>query len=388
MKNELNVAIVGGGIGGLFTANALLKHGINVSVYEQAPELGEVGAGVMITPNSMRHLQRVGLGDAVEKWGSLIGSKSKYYRYDGSPISGVQVTDSAGWNAVYGMHRADMISLLADGLPEGIVHEGHRCIGFEQSPDKATISFENGAKVEADIVIAADGIHSTLQHYVVPPADPVYSGSLAYRGTIPHELMPGWPMDVWQMWLGENKHFLVFPLRAGKIINFVGFVSADVAERESWSEPGSSDMLRAEFAGWDDKLVELLTHVEKTFRWGLFDRDPLDHWINGRLALLGDAAHAMLPHLGQGANQSIEDGMAFATILSKTSSGDFAQALDAYQNFRLERVASVQTNARKNGLRYDSLCNDLEVRDAEIKAHATFRKTIYDYDVVEKLNAM
>lgn len=388
MKNDLNVAVVGGGIGGLFTANALVKHGINVSVYEQAPELGEVGAGVIITPNSMRQLQRVGLGEAVEKYGSLIGSKSQYYRFDGSPIAGVQVTDSSGWNAIYGMHRADMVSLLADGLPAGVVHEGHRCVGFEQTPDKATVSFENGAKVEADIVIAADGIHSVLQRHVVPPAEPVYSGSLAYRGVIPHEKMPEWPMDTWQMWLGEKKHFLVFPLRSGTLINFVGFVAADVAERESWSEPGDPNMLRAEFAGWDDKLVELLTHVETTFRWGLFDRDPLDHWVEGRLALLGDAAHAMLPHLGQGANQSIEDGMALATILSKTASSDYSQALDTYQKFRLERVADVQTNARKNGLRYDSSCVDLAVRDAEIASHGTFRKSIYDYDVIEKLDAM
>lgn len=388
MKNDLNVAIVGGGIGGLFTANALVKQGINVSVYEQAPELGEVGAGVIITPNSMRQLQRVGLGEAVEKYGSLIGSKSQYYRSDGSPIAGVQVTDSAGWNAIYGMHRADMVTLLADGLPAGVVHEGHRCVGFEQTADKATVSFENGTKIDADIVIAADGIHSVLQRHVVPPAEAVYSGSLAYRGIIPHEKMPDWPMDTWQMWLGDKKHFLVFPLRSGTLINFVGFVSADVAERESWSEPGDPNMLRAEFAGWDDKLVELLTHVETTFRWGLFDRDPLDHWVEGRLALLGDAAHAMLPHLGQGANQSIEDGMALATILSKTASSDYSQALDTYQNFRLERVADVQTNARKNGLRYDSACVDLAVRDAEIANHGTFRKSIYDYDVIEKLDAM
>src|SRR6187397_2762097 len=153
---QLHVAIVGGGIGGLFAANALIAHGMRVSVYEQAATLGEIGAGVFLTPNSVRHLQRVGLGPAVEKAGARVGTGSHYFRHDGAPIAPVQVTDSSGWNATFGMHRADLVELLASALPQGVVHTGHRGIGFEQAGDVARVSFENGASSEGDIVIAAD----------------------------------------------------------------------------------------------------------------------------------------------------------------------------------------------------------------------------------------
>lgn len=382
-----NVVIVGGGIGGLFTANALIAHGLTVSVYEQAPELGEVGAGVYLTPNSVRQMQRVGLGPAVEKWGALVGFNSQYFRDDGSAIAPVQVTDSSGWNATYGMHRADFVDFLAAALPAGVVRIGHRAVGFEQTDDRAKVTFANGATAEADIVIGADGIHSEMRPFVYPPSNPVFSGTVAYRGTVPHEHMPEWPMDRWQMWLGKGKHFLVFPLRAGKIINYVGFVPADQEMKESWTAPGDPDQLRKEFTGWDPRIGKLLSKVDKTFRWALNDRDPLPTWTKGRLSLLGDAAHPMLPHLGQGANQSIEDGMALATILARADRKTAPAALVKYEGLRRERVAQVQRGARENGLRYDTFNGDVAVRDAEITAHASFRKKLYDHDVVPEAEA-
>jgi salicylate hydroxylase len=381
-KSKSHIALVGGGIGGLFAANALIAHGLKVSLYEQAPALGEVGAGVYLTPNSVRHLERVGLGPAVEKWGSRVGLKSHYFRHDGAPIAPVQVTDSSGWNATFGMHRADFIELLAKALPAGTVHTGHRATGFEQTGDIARVSFANGATAEADVVVAADGIHSELRQFAAPPSRPVFHGSVAYRGLIPLNRMPHWPMDRWQAWLGTAKHFLAFPVRHGTIINYVGFVPADAEMKESWSAPGDPDALRAEFAGWDPRIGELLQHVDKTFRWALYDREPLPVWTKGRLTLLGDAAHPMLPHLGQGANQSIEDGIALATILARADAKNIPAALLAYERLRRERVAQVQLGARQNGLRYDSAYSDLGVRDAELTAHAAFRKRLYDHDVV------
>jgi salicylate hydroxylase len=386
-QSRPEVIIVGGGIGGLFTANALIAHGIQAAVYEQAPSLGEVGAGVFLTPNSVRQLQRVGFGPSIERLGARVGPTSRYFRQDGTPIAPVQVTDSAGWNATFGMHRADLVEILAETLPPDVVHTGHRCTGFAQDDHSARVSFANGAVVESKLVIAADGIHSELMQNVVPPSRPVFSGSVAYRGVIAHELVPHWPTDAWQMWLGKGRHFLTFPLRAGKLVNYVGFVPADEEMKESWSAPGDPEILRREFSGWDPRITSLLREVRTTFRWALYDREPLPIWSRGRLTLLGDAAHPMLPHLGQGANQSIEDGMALATILARTRLEAGPAALRAYERLRRERVAQVQRGARENGLRYDSANPDLSIRDAEIAAHAQFRKRLYDHDVVPEAQA-
>jgi salicylate hydroxylase len=387
VEKRLSIVVVGGGIGGLFAANALLAQGLQVSVHEQAPALGEVGAGVFLTPNSVRQLQRVGLGPAVEKWGARVGRDSHYFRHDGAPIAPVQVTDSAGWNATFGMHRADLVTMLASALPGDVVHTGHRATGFEQNGEVARVTFANGAVAEGDVVVAADGIHSEMRQNVVPPSHPVFSGSVAYRGLVPHALVPHWPTGSWLMWLGKARHFLAFPVRAGQLINYVGFVPADQEMKESWLAAGDPEVLRAEFAGWDPRIGSLLSQVQATFRWALYDREPLPGWTRGRLTLLGDAAHPMLPHLGQGANQSIEDGMALATILGRANRQTAPAALLAYERLRRERVALVQRGARENGLRYDSSYADLGVRDAELTAHAAFRRTLYDHDVVPEAGA-
>jgi salicylate hydroxylase len=377
-----NILIVGGGIGGLFAANALIAHGLEVAVYEQAPALGEVGAGVYVTPNAVRQLERVGLGAAVEKWGARVGSKSQYFRHDGTPIAPVQVSDASGWNACFGMHRADYVDFLAAALPAGVVHCGHRAVGYEEAGDVGRVRFANGATAEASVVVGADGIHSELRPYVFPPSKPVFHGTISYRGLVRRERLSDWPMERWEMWAGPSKHFLVFPVRHGEMVNYVGFVPTDEEMKESWSAPGDPDVLRREFEGWDPRIGTVLTEVDRTFRWALYDREPLPTWSKGRLTLLGDAAHPMLPHLGQGANQGIEDGMALATILSLVDHAAGPAALAAYERLRRERVAEVQLGARKHGLRVDSMVADLAQRDAELAAHADFRKHLYAYDVV------
>jgi salicylate hydroxylase len=386
-KARPRILIVGGGIGGLFAANALIAHGLSVSVYEQAPALGEVGAGVYLTPNSVRQMERVGLGPAVERWGARVGPKSHYFRHDGTPIAPVQVTDASGWNANFGMHRADLVDFLAAALPAGVVHCGHRAVGFEEAGGVARVRFANGASAEADVVVGADGIHSELRPYVFPPSTPVFHGTISYRGLISRERLPGWPMDRWLMWAGPSRHFLVFPVRHGEMVNYVGFVPADREMKESWSAAGDPDALRREFDGWDPRIGSVLKQVDKTFRWALYDREPLPTWSKGRLTLLGDAAHPMLPHLGQGANQSIEDGMALATLLSQVDTTRVPAALLAYERLRRERVAQVQLGARQHGLRVDSASADLAQRDAELAAHAEFRAQLYSYDVVPHAKA-
>jgi salicylate hydroxylase len=372
---------VGGGIGGLAAAAALTRAGIEVSVYEQAPAIGEVGAGVLIGPNGVRMLHRLGLAGALEQVGGWVGEGSTYYRHDGTRVAPVMTTDSAGWPFTYGMHRADLVDLLAGLLPDGAVHPGHRAVFFEQDEGQARVSFENGAVAEADVVIAADGIHSTLQRFVTEQATPVFSGSVAFRGILDTARVPWWRPKVFQLWMGEGKHVIVFPVRAGKQLNFVCFIPAEQAMRESWSAPGDPDALRAAFEGFAEPVTELLRQVDSCFWWGLYDREPLERWTNGRLVLLGDAAHPMLPHLGQGANQSIEDSLALAMLLKDATAAEVPAALAHYAQVRRQRTDIIQDGSRRSGERYDQVNRTAEDRDAELKATRKLREWIYDYDV-------
>jgi salicylate hydroxylase len=383
---RLRVAVVGGGIGGLSAALALHQRGFEVAVYEQAPALGEIGAGVFLTPNSIRQLQRLGVGRAVERYGARIGEGSQYFRHDGTPVAPILTTDSHGWNAVFGMHRADLVTILATQLPAEVVHTGRQAAGFEQDADRARVSFTDGSVAEADVVVAADGIHSALQRYVVKPARPVHSGSVAYRGLVPRERVPSWPTNQSRLWMGQGKHFLVYPVRRGELVNYVGFVPTDAQMLESWSAAGDPVVLAQEFAGWDPRVERLLDQVEVTYRWGLYDREPLPTWTRGRLTLLGDAAHPMLPHLGQGANQSIEDAMALAAVLSRVETLGVQEALLRYEQVRRERTSTIQRGARDNGRRYDSAYDDLARRDAEIADSVRLRLWLYDYDVLADLD--
>jgi salicylate hydroxylase len=387
MSKPIRAAIVGGGISGLSAAHALARRGIDVTVYEQAPALGEVGAGVFTYPNALRPLERMGLGPAFARVGAKVGPGSEYYRMDGTLVGKVLTTDSAGWNGMYGMHRADLLNIFANVLLASAVRTGHRCVGFEQDQRAAYVKFDNGNIAEADIVIACDGIHSTLQKFVVEPSPPEYSGSRAYRGLIEAKKLPNWRKEAHQIWMGDGKHFMVFPVRRGELLNYVGFVPTSTETIESWSAIGDRDELAASFAGWDSRVVELLDKVETCFWWGLYDRRPLAKWTNGRLLLLGDAAHAMLPHLGQGANQGIEDGVALAIFLEGRGADEVSGILPQFEKFRRERTDVVQAEARRNGLRYDSRSGSLEERDKEIASSAIFRKWLYDYDVEKAATA-
>lgn len=377
----LRAAIVGGGIGGLAAALSLVRRGIDVTVYEQAAELGEVGAGVFIFPNSLRHFERLGLGPAFAKVGGKVGSGSEYCRTDGTVVGKIPTADSQGWNGMYGMHRADLLRIIAEALPGDIVRTSHRCVGFERLAQGARLDFADGRSAEADVVIAADGIQSVLQKYVVGPSVPDYAGFRAYRGLIGRDKVPDWRREAHQVWMGDGKHFMVFPVRSGQLLNYVGFVPTLDQTVESWSAVGDRDELAASFAGWDPHVTDLLAKVETCFWWGLYDREPLATWSNGPLTLLGDAAHPMLPHLGQGANQAVEDGVALAVLLEGRDASEVPEALQSYERLRRERTDVVQAEARRNGHRYDSKYQSLAQRDQEISNAAVFRTWLYDYDV-------
>ena len=296
-------------------------------------------------------------------------------------VGPITTTDSSGWNGVYGMHRADLLNVFAASLPPATIRAGHRCTEFEQNAVAARLKFANGETAEADVVIAADGIHSVLQKYVVEPKPPEYSGVRAYRGLIPREKLPGWRDEAHQVWMGDGKHFMAYPVRSGRLLNYVGFVPTTNVTTESWSAIGDRDELAASFDGWDPRVVRLLEAVETCFWWGLYDRRPLDAWTNGRLVLLGDAAHAMLPHLGQGANQAIEDGVALSVLLEERDPTEVPDIVKQYENLRRVRTDVIQAEARRNGLRFDSRYASLEQRDREIANSREFRRSLFDYDV-------
>ena len=382
----LRVAIIGGGIGGVAAANALLQHQIDVRVYEQAPHLAEVGAGVALAPNGARMLRRLDLGPAVARWGAR-WTDSQFLRADGAFIAPMWPAGPAGQVEYYGMHRADLLDMLVRNLPNDVVKTGHQCVGFEQDGEQAVVAFSNGARVTADVVVAADGIHSTLQQYVVPPAAPLFSGSIAYRGVVPAASV-SWPAGAARNWLGAGKHFLVYPVRANELLNYVGFVPADEQLKESWSAPGDRAALAQAFAGWDPMVEAIIAQVDITFRWGLYDREPLPKWTQGRLTLLGDAAHPMLAHAGQGANQAIEDGVALATLLGGAERATAPKALLAYESLRRERTARVQRIARLSGARFDASDSDLRRRDQELADQARERAWIWDYDAAAEAAAV
>jgi salicylate hydroxylase len=366
---KLRVAIVGGGIGGLATAVALRQVGAQVRVYEQAPELGDVGAGVALHRNSQRVLDRLGLLEDVGRRASWL-SEFRFFTPDGTVVS--RETFDPEYRQL-GLHRADLVALLAAALPTGVVQTGHRCVHFSQHDGSAAVAFDNGVSTSADVVVAADGIRSGLQRYVVEPAAPVFSGVVAYRGLIPAARLLEWPQCL-VTWGGSGKHFVAYPVRAGQLINYVGFLPVDDQMGESWSAPGDPAVLAAAFADWTLQVRRLLSQVETTVKWGLYDREPLSRWTNGRLTLLGDAAHPMLPHMGQGANQAIEDAMALAILLRDVAAADAPAALMRYQAQRRDHTARIQQNARVNGLRFDSAqplsLNHSWVRDYDVEKEA------------------
>jgi salicylate hydroxylase len=370
---ELRVAVVGAGIGGLSVATALSRRGVAVKVYEQARQLGEVGAGVAVGSNSLRLLERLGLEAPLRAYGP------RWTQWRFSATDGRMLAEQDMNGRVLGMYRPDLIAMLADGLPSGSVTTGRRCVGFQQDGRRATLEFADGERVEADLVVAADGIHSALQRYVVEPTDPVFSGAVAYRGVIAAKLVPEYPDTVASMWLGGGKHFLAFTLRGGQMINFVGFVPSDAEMRESWSAPGDPAILAQEFAGWDPLVQRIIGHVDTTFRWGLYDREPLSRWGNDRLVLLGDAAHPMLPHMGQGANQSVEDAVALASVLDGVRQADLPEAVRQYESLRLERASQVQSKTRKGGQVFDG--GDTPDREERLRGTVADLLWALDYDI-------
>ena len=352
----LSVAIVGGGIGGTAAALCLLRSGIDVHVYEQARELREVGAGVQISPNASRVLHRLGLADALADMGVKPLAWHQRRWQDGrtllrTPLA--EAMEAAFGSPHYQMHRADVLRTLVCALPTERVHVGHRLTGVVDHGDRIEAEFENGVTINADVLVGADGIHSTVRRLLFGPEQPHFTGCMCYRGLVPAERLAHLQIPVEaQIWMGPGKHFVHYYVRNKQLLNFVAVIDRDTWTKESWTDRGDIADAIAAYEGWHPQLHGILEAVEETFIWALFDRPPMQRWSLGRVTLLGDACHAMLPFMAQGAAQAIEDGATLAACLTKVGTKGVTEALTLYEAHRLPRTARVQALAANNKTRF------------------------------------
>jgi len=349
------VAIIGGGIGGLTAANALSRAGIEVAVYEAAAELREIGAGVALHPNAMKVLRAIGVEDGVRavagrsqwqvlrnwKTGRVIGRTSRRQQAASFGIEGATV------------HRADLLDVLAGALPAGMVTLGKRCTQVRTDGEVAAARFADGSEIEADVIAGADGIHSAVRASLFGPDAPRFTGKICYRSVIPTAAVRGGVLaDVAAdngQWLGPHGTIVLYPLRGEELINVVAHYDDDTYRHESWVTECERDEVLERYQGWHESLLRLFEAGQTWYKWALYDRDPIPAWTKGRVTLLGDAAHPMLPYLGQGACQALEDGAVLANAMA-TSPSDPAAALAGYERIRRPRASQVVLTARARGV--------------------------------------
>lgn len=351
----MKVAIIGGGIGGLSAALHLLKAGIDVRVYEQAPRITEIGAGIQISPNASRLLIRLGLRPALDAAGVFPKAVHQRRWDDGRTLQraplGPEIEATFG-APYYHFHRADLANLLAAALPPERVHVGHRLVDLEQNDERAIARFDNGATVEADLLVGADGIHSRVRHVVFGPEKPRFTGCVAWRGLVPAERIRHLDIEVASHnWMGPDGHFVHYWVSAGRFMNVVCVVEHGSWTSDSWTDKGNVADALARYEGWHPTVRSLISAFPETYIWALHDRLPLPHWSDGRVTLLGDACHPMLPFMAQGAAQSIEDGAALATLL-KAMPDDVPAALARYEEVRKPRATRLQQASAANRTRF------------------------------------
>jgi salicylate hydroxylase len=355
--SKCTIAIVGGGLAGLAAANALRKFAIEPEIFEAAPALGEIGAAVNTSPQAVKALQAIGVGDEI----AAVGWASPgMYTRNMQTGEFIEFNDRKKAAERYGApyytyHRADLLDALASRLDSRAIHLGHRLTGLEERDDGVVLAFDNGRRVEAEFVIAADGVRSTVRHALYGDDNPTYTGQMVWRallqgGDVPEDVLA--PTGQVQ-WVGPGRHLVAYYIRNKKLVNIVTQEDTDKWVEEGWSIRGDPDEMRASFPDPEPRLAKLLSLVAECSKWGLFTRPLTRNWGRGRVQLVGDAAHAMLPNAGQGACQAFEDACILARWLD--ACGDPAEGFANFRRVRIPRVHGVQrlsfSNARFKHMR-------------------------------------
>jgi salicylate hydroxylase len=351
------VAIIGAGIGGLTAALALIRQGIGVDVYEQAPELKELGAGVQISSNGTRVLYALGLGEAAERLGVVVAGKEIRLWSTGQTwkLFDLGAVSVQRYGFPYMMfHRGDLHAMLLDAIrrerPDAI-HLNRKCIGITQNADSVSIEFEGGATATAPIAVGADGVQSRVRLAVFGADRPEFTGIVAWRVLVPRERVPaGIRMNVGTNWVGPGGHCVHYPVRGGALLNFVGLLERDDWRVESWNVQGTQDEFVNDFRNWHPDIHATIRSGDTPYKWALFARPPMPAWTKERVTLLGDACHSMLPMMAQGAVMALEDGYVLGRCVKRY--GVAPEALQRYETARRDRANRCVQAAIENTKRF------------------------------------
>ena len=390
----LDVLIAGAGLGGLTTALALIQRGHRVRLFEQAAELKEVGAGVQIGSNGSCVLISLGLREAMERVVCLPRGREFRLWSTGQRWRSFDSGETAErrFGAPYWMvHRGDFHAVLLDAMrradPEAI-QAGNACVGFAQDGRSATIRLANGETATGDVLIGADGVHSKVRHQMFGDGRAEFTGIMAWRGLVPMERLPEHQRQlVGNNWLGVGGHVVTYPLRRGEILNFVGVVERDDWHLESWTEAGTTEECLHDLGQWHDDVKTIIRNIDTPYKWGLLKREPLDHFAEGRVCVMGDAAHPTLPFLAQGANMALEDAMIIARCLDTFD--DVPEALRHYEQPRLKRTAAIVRGSSDNTKRFHNPAHgDAAGAAAYVEREFQPEKIAERYDWLYEYNAL
>jgi salicylate hydroxylase/6-hydroxynicotinate 3-monooxygenase len=352
MKKELSVAVVGAGMGGQAVAATLRRVGFGVQVYEQAPRFARIGAGIQMMPNSMKVLRGIGIEDRLRSVAFAPCSHLNRDGYSGELTRELPMPESL-YNAPYlCMHRADLHDALASAVPSEIVHLGKKLVALDQGGGQVTLRFEDGTTASADAVVGADGVHSIVRDIVVGPDEAIHKGRIAYRAVFPAKLMGSFDIGLSRTkWWGTDRHIVIYyTTKAKSEVYFVTSVPepAEWLTRESWSAKGNVKDLRAAYEGFHQDVRNVLEACPDCHKWAILEREPLPRWSDGRVVLLGDAAHPMTPYMAQGAATSIEDAAILARCLEAVNGDDIEGAFKRYEAHRKPRTSVVQAISSAN----------------------------------------